>query len=612
MKLVDKLLNIDRNYKQIIKFIYLLLLSSTSLFLAFLLSGDQQIYNSEHYILLTLNLIFTILFLIKFKLYKNIFRTEDRETDKIIFIFQIICSLILAIIVNFFFSSSIKLTSPMIHLFVFIVSYVALRRLIFLFVSWNTEKDDNSNVIGIYGAGSLGFKILKLLKIEKPYMKFIFIDDDLSKQKTQIDNHKVYSINDLENLKNKFIIKELILGIQNIDLESKNKIITKISKYHIPIRSIPKITDSNDNLTIKNIKNIDDSDFFENKFFISEETREFMLNKSILVTGAGGSIGSEICSQLSNLNIKKLYALDSNEYNLFKLKENIGEKKIEIDFILINLFDYELLKEFFKKKEVNLIFHAAAYKHVDLLENNIKSGIKNNIISLINTINCFKNHDIKKFILISSDKAVRPSSIMGFSKRVCELIIFNESINSHSTVYSSVRFGNVIGSSGSVIPKFLDQLSLGQPLTVSDLNATRYFMTIPDAVSLVLETSMISTESEIYVLDMGSPINIFQIAKKILQYSGVYLTDEEYIKKNKIKITGMKKGEKLSEEIFINDNYKKTSNKAILVSDEFINFNNKKYEAFMRNLLDKINILSIDDFSDFIKSNLNKFNQFSE
>ena len=287
---------------------------------------------------------------------------------------------------------------------------------------------------------------------------------------------------------------------------------------------------------------------------------EFIKSKTILITGAGGSIGSELVRQCIKFKAKKIILLDHSEYNLYKIEQEI-EGKIDFECVMQSIVNKELLEETFKKYKPQIVLHAAAYKHVPMCEANIKEAILNNIIGTKNTIDLAIKYKVEKFVLISTDKAVRPTNVLGTTKRVTELYAQNvlslKNVNSKDTEIVAVRFGNVLGSSGSVIPKFKEQIENGGPLTVTHPDITRYFMLIPEACQLVLQAGAIGKGGEIFILDMGEPIKIVDLAKKMIELSG---------KDIKIEFTGLRPGEKLYEELLINESDANTEYKSIMVA----------------------------------------------
>ncbi len=306
----------------------------------------------------------------------------------------------------------------------------------------------------------------------------------------------------------------------------------------------------------------------------------FIKDKVILITGAGGSIGSEIARQCAKYGAKKLLLLDHSEYNLYAIEEELSRyKPIPI---LKSIVDKELLEESFKKYKIDILIHAAAYKHVPLCEYNIAEAVKNNILGTKNVIDLSIKYQVKKFVLISTDKAVRPTNVMGATKRVCEL--YAQNVSSLNTEIVAVRFGNVLGSSGSVIPKFKRQIEQGGPITVTHPDITRYFMLIPEACQLVLQAATIGKGGEIFILDMGEPVKIVDLAKKMCELSGK--------KDIKIEFTGLRPGEKLYEELLIDEADAKTKYKSIMVAKP-TKFDIKKLNDLIEKLLKSDNKVEI-------------------
>ncbi|EMO7827143.1 UDP-N-acetylglucosamine 4,6-dehydratase (configuration-retaining) [Campylobacter upsaliensis] len=283
---------------------------------------------------------------------------------------------------------------------------------------------------------------------------------------------------------------------------------------------------------------------------------EFLKDKVVLVSGAGGTIGSELCRQCIKFGAKHLIILDHSEYNLYQINENLSKYKEKITPILLSILDQKALDELLRQMKPDLILHAAAYKHVPLCEQNPHSAVINNILGTQILVDCAKKNGVKKFVMISTDKAVRPTSIMGCSKRVCEL--YTLGLSSEEFEVACVRFGNVLGSSGSVIPKFKAQIAANEPLSLTHPDIVRYFMLVDEAVQLVLQAGAIAKGGELFVLDMGEPVKIMDLAKKMLLLSN--RTDLE------IKITGLRKGEKLFEELLIDENDAKTQYESIFVA----------------------------------------------
>jgi FlaA1/EpsC-like NDP-sugar epimerase len=322
-------------------------------------------------------------------------------------------------------------------------------------------------------------------------------------------------------------------------------------------------------------------------------------NKTILITGSGGSIGSELCIQIINLKPKHLILMDNSELNLYNLKENLNYKKnVRLEFVLGDCSDPIILEKIFKKVKIDIIYHAAAYKHVNILESNILVSFKNNALSTYHLCDKSIQYNVKNFILISTDKAVKPKSVLGFSKRISEKIVLAFSKYNSQTNFSCVRFGNVIGSSGSVIPLFKRQIISGGPVTVTSKKVSRYFMSISEAVALILQSTGIAKTGDIFVLDMGTQINIYDIAVRMINLMGYSLKNQKNPNGDiEIKIIGLKRGEKLAEQLYLG------SKKSILLESK--KFKKTKIKELFRCIEEK----KIDQKYIFkIKKYLNKYN----
>jgi FlaA1/EpsC-like NDP-sugar epimerase len=294
-------------------------------------------------------------------------------------------------------------------------------------------------------------------------------------------------------------------------------------------------------------------------------------NKVVMVTGAGGSIGSELCRQILRRKPKTLIILDQSEFSLYSIEREFKSNtySVEIISILCDVLRADEVKTVINKYQVDSIYHAAAYKHVPLVESNIISGINNNVFGTLSVLKAMQDTSVKKFILISTDKAVRPTNIMGATKRIAEMLVQSYAEKSQGTVYSMVRFGNVLGSSGSVIPLFKEQIKAGGPITVTHPDITRYFMTIPEAAELVLQAGAMATGRELFVLDMGEPVKITELAKNMIRLSGFSVRDHDNVDGDiEIKFVGLRPGEKLYEELLIANISSRTEHPRIMKATE--------------------------------------------
>lgn len=443
------------------------------------------------------------------------------------------------------------------HIFFFLITVnfrLALKT--FIKIKNNTNIKNLTNPCIIYGAGNTGVASINYISNVRNFNPVAFIDDDTNKIGRYIENLPILSFNSLEIFIKKNKIKKIFLGLPSASSFRLDEIKEKLSKLNLDIeeiRTINTIKDKHKDFNFK--KNI----IIDNKTI--DNTKAYK-NKKIIITGAAGTIGEEICYQLINEHPSELILIDKNEIGISNLQQKldkINTHKIKIKLVLANLCFYTLIEKIIKDNKPDFIFHAAAYKHVEIVQDNPVVSVFNNLISLINILEISKTQIGLNFVFISTDKAVEPLNYMGKSKRLGEIITnsFNF-IEPKKNKYCSVRFGNVIGSSGSLIPKIQNQISNNSEITVTDIEATRYFMTINDAVNLTLQSTQLSNKGQIYVLDMGDPINIYELVKKIIINSG----RKSLI--NKIKITGLRNGEKLHEKLYHSNMSQPTSNKLIL------------------------------------------------
>ena len=360
----------------------------------------------------------------------------------------------------------------------------------------------------------------------------------------------------------KYDIEEIIIAMPSITREKLNLIVEECQKTTANIRILPTVSEMIGKPSMNKVRALSYEDFLgRNQIVVDvDEISENITNHTILVTGGGGSIGSELCRQIAKCDPKKLIIFDIYENNAYDIQQELLRTypKLDLEVIIGSVRDYDRVENVFNTYHPEQVFHAAAHKHVPLMEVSPNEAIKNNCLGTLNVVKLADIYKVKKFVLISSDKAVRPTNVMGATKRICEMIIQTYDKIS-KTDYVAVRFGNVLGSNGSVIPLFLKQIENGGPVTVTHKDITRYFMTIPEAVSLVLQASVYAKGGEIFVLDMGSPVKIYDLAKKIIKFKG-YEPNVDI----KIKVTGLRPGEKLYEELLMDEEgLKETPNKLI-------------------------------------------------
>ena len=434
----------------------------------------------------------------------------------------------------------------------------------------------------IYGAGSAGSQLVASLGLESNYKVCGFIDDNDYLHGRELSGHRIYSPNDVERLVEKNLINEILIAMPSVSKVRKSDIIKKFSSYGIKILQMPTLEEiEKGTKDVANLKEIEIEDILQresvppNKKLIEKVIK----NKNIFITGAGGSIGTVLCEQILKYNPKKIILLERSEFNLYQIEMKLNNKfsnyKKNIFSYLGSASNKVLLEKIFSKHSIEIIFHAAAFKHVPLLEENPIAAIKNNIFTTKLLCDLSEKYKVKNMVMISTDKAVRPTNIMGASKRVAEMIVqgfakkSNSNINSkdlgfNKTTFSIVRFGNVLGSSGSVVPQFQEQIKRGGPITLTHKEVIRYFMSINEAVELVLQASALEKKGDVLLLDMGNPVKIYDLAIQMVALNGLTVKDKNNPSGDiEIVTIGLRPGEKLYEELLIDKNSQSTSHPLI-------------------------------------------------
>lgn len=416
------------------------------------------------------------------------------------------------------------------------------------------EIENVKNVL-IIGAGSGGALVSSEYKKHPNLCKRVvgFIDDDREKLGTYVNGIKVYgNRNNILKIAKEKNVDEIIIAIASIEKNVLKELIESCKEAHVAVKIMPGVSEMIDGkFSINKIRDIDLEDLLgrEEIKLDYEGIADYLEGKIVLVTGGGGSIGSELCRQISKFNPKQLIIFDIYENNAYEIQNELKKSYQDLDLITLigSVRDRQRLAQIYSKYKPNVVFHAAAHKHVPLMEVSPEEAIKNNVVGTFNTVEFANNFGVEKFVLISTDKAVNPTNIMGATKRMCEMIVqaFNKVSN---TEYVAVRFGNVLGSNGSVIPLFKKQIAEGGPVTLTHKEITRYFMTIPEASQLVLQAGAYAEGGEIFVLDMGKPVRIYDLAENLIKLSGY-----EPHRDIKIEVTGLRPGEKLYEELLMNE-----------------------------------------------------------
>lgn len=428
----------------------------------------------------------------------------------------------------------------------------------------------------IYGAGRAGQQLALSLRHEKHIMVAGYLDDDGRLRMQRLDGLRVWSPSDLDLITSQLPVDEVLLAMPNIGRARRREIVEALQHYHVAVRALPstaKIIDGDVSITDLRPVSLEDllgRDMVPADTSLLERT---ITGKTVMVTGAGGSIGSELSRQIAALRPDRFVLVEQSEYALYTIDEELRRSgklaDVEIVTELGNVADETTVDDLFKRHKPQTVFHAAAYKHVPLVEMNPIAGASNNILSTLFLTESAQRYGVERFILISTDKAVRPTNVMGATKRVCELILQARAALSGDTTFAMVRFGNVLGSSGSVVPKFAAQIAAGGPVTLTHKDVTRYFMTIPEAAQLVIQAGAMAEGGDVFVLDMGQPVRIYDLAHSMIELSGLSVRDEGNPSGDvEIVEIGLRPGEKKYEELLIGDNPEPTDHPRIVKAHE--------------------------------------------
>jgi len=543
------------NHRSILALFHDISAAMIAWYLAFLLRFNFDI-PSEHYALMKqyiwlVLIVQTISFLI-FGLYRSTWRFASLLDLKRILLTIFVAGTILAI-VFFIFSSSIRVPrSVLIINPILLTFFMGGSRFIYrllkeyqLFGSYLVKGDP----VVVYGAGTTAISLLKDLAQSEKWRVVALLDDNKIMHGREILGVKIHgSILDLAKVANFYKVQHIIIASSTIDHQERRKVLEKANQIGLQVLTIPAVDDLiSGRFSVSQIRRVDVEDLL-GRDPVSIDTsglNQLIAHKTVLVSGAGGSIGSELCRQIVKFNPKCIVCLDISEYALYKLEQEFSSLKLSAKFIYMvgDIRHASRLDKIFANYQPRLVFHAAAYKHVPLMEiGNVSEAFDNNVLGTYLLAKASKKAKVEKFVLVSTDKAVNPANVMGATKRLAEMICQGLQ-DSKGTQFVVVRFGNVLGSSGSVIPKFRQQINAGGPVTVTHPNITRYFMSIPEAVQLVMQASLLGKGREIFVLDMGQPVRILDLAKDMIKLSG--MSEDEI----KIVFSGLRPGEKLYEEL---------------------------------------------------------------
>jgi FlaA1/EpsC-like NDP-sugar epimerase len=461
-------------------------------------------------------------------------------------------------------------------LLLFVGASRALARIWFSDRYQNILKHASRPKVLIYGAGRTGRQLVAAMANSQEMRVVGFLDDDNRLHGHVLNGQPIYNPADLANLVTTLTISDVLLAMPSLGRKRRNEILTQIRTAHVAVRTLPSMTElAQGKVSISDLRELDIDDLLgrepvmPNHILLAMNVR----SKVVMVTGAGGSIGSEICRQILAVGPSKLLLIEQSEFVLYaihqELEEKLAGREITLVPLLASVQDSDRMHEIMSTWHPDTVYHAAAYKHVPLVEHNPAEGIKNNVLGTLRTAQAAAENGVSDFVLISTDKAVRPTNLMGASKRLAEMVLQALAATNPGTKFSMVRFGNVLGSSGSVVPKFRQQIRDGGPITLTHPDITRYFMTIPEASQLVIQAGAMAKGGDVFVLDMGQSVKIFDLARRMIELSGLTVKDEQNPDGDiEIEISGLRPGEKLYEELLIGDNPKPTSHQRIMKAHE--------------------------------------------
>ncbi|AYA41569.1 polysaccharide biosynthesis protein [Xenorhabdus nematophila] len=566
----------ERSLKTFILIVTDIIMIMSSYWISMWLRLDREtpIYSLLHWSAISFTIPCTLFIFVKIGFYRAILRYVNMSILKWVLIGSFLSTLIL-IAFSLYQQTFLPRTIPIIY-FSFLVILLCGTRFIYRAIR-NYKKNKGIPVI-IYGAGESGRQLLPILREHKEFNPIAFIDDNTSLHNFNVHGMTVYPSNLISDLVQKNEVKKILLAMPSVSAYKRRRIIENLQHTHCEILTTPNFNELVDGTAqISALKRVSVDDLLgrDQVTPLLDLLSKNILAKNVLVSGAGGSIGSELCRQIIKQKPKTLVLVELTEFALYSIEKELQaidkEKSLHVNIIPIlgDIKNKDKIEKILNKFNINTIYHAAAYKHVPLVELNIIEGIQNNIFGTLSIAEAAISQKIDKFVLISTDKAVRPTNIMGATKRFAELILQALAKQSNHTQFSMVRFGNVLGSSGSVVPLFEKQIANGGPITLTHKDITRYFMTIPEAAQLVIQAGAMGTNGDVFVLDMGESVKIYDLAVKMINLSGLTIKDENSGNGEiEIKVTGLRPGEKLYEELLIGNNVSGTIHPRIMTANE--------------------------------------------
>ncbi|WJD64044.1 polysaccharide biosynthesis protein [Pseudomonas kurunegalensis] len=630
-ELREYLVSLSRQKKRLLQVCTDVGLVWVALWLSFIVRlGIDEMYNPiiEHLWLFVAAPLVAVPLFIRFGMYRAVMRYFGNDALVVIFKAVTLSSLILALVVYWYSNHKVVIPRSIIFnywwLSLVIIGGLRLVMRQYFLGDWFTgshqspfkHRDEGPIKVAIYGAGTAGNQLLAALRMGRTMRPVAFIDDDRDLASRVISGLQVYTPKHLQALLKETGAQEVLLALPSASRARRREILTLLEAYPLHVRSVPAFADlASGRVKVDDIQDVDIADLLGRDPVPAQgDLLEHCIKKqTVLVTGAGGSIGAELCRQIVGLGPKTLLLFDHSEYNLYsilsELEQRIARASLSVRLLpmLGSVRNQQHLVDIMSTWRVDTVYHAAAYKHVPMVEHNMAAGIVNNVFGTLNTAQAALQSGVANFVLISTDKAVRPTNVMGSTKRLSELILqalsreaapvlYGDSgkiARVNKTRFTMVRFGNVLGSSGSVIPLFHKQIKHGGPLTVTHPKITRYFMTIPEAAQLVIQAGSMGQGGDVFVLDMGEPVRITELAEKMIHLSGLSVRSEQNPSGDiAIEFIGLRPGEKLYEELLIGENVQVTRHPMIMCANE----DYLQWDMLKQNLEALLAAISADDF----------------
>ncbi|WP_223462484.1 MULTISPECIES: polysaccharide biosynthesis protein [unclassified Pseudomonas] len=606
-KIRTKLVSLPRRHKRILQVLTDISLVCFALWMAFVVRlGLDELVNpfTQHVWLFVSAPVIAIPLFIRFGMYRAVMRYFGNDALIAIIKAVTLSSLILGVVVYWYSNHQNVVPRSIIFnywwLSLIMIGGLRLAMRQYFLGDWFsaaqhvpfTSRDDGLPKVAIYGAGAAGNQLVAALRMGRAMRPVAFIDDDSGIADRVISGLQVYKPKHIQQMIDNTGAQEILLAIPSSNRGRRREILGFLEGFPLHVRSVPGFMDlASGRVKVDDIQEVDIADLLGRDAVPAQADllKHCITGQSVLVTGAGGSIGSELCRQILALRPKTLLLFEHSEFNLYsilsELEQRVARESLPIRLlpILGSVRNPNKLLDVMKTWRVDTVYHAAAYKHVPMVEHNIAEGVLNNVIGTLNTAQAALQAGVDNFVLISTDKAVRPTNVMGSTKRLAELtlqalsrelapVLFGDTSNVsrvNKTRFTMVRFGNVLGSSGSVIPLFHKQIKSGGPLTVTHPKITRYFMTIPEAAQLVIQAGSMGQGGDVFVLDMGEPVRIVELAEKMIHLSGLSVRSEKNPHGDiAIEFTGLRPGEKLYEELLIGDNVAATQHPMIMTANE--------------------------------------------